>query len=99
MDRKDFVLNNIQEKKDSKFNGAVKFGIEHGAIVSVGESNHFDAVTYENAERLSLALFISSCLKPSFNGTIIFKFESGKLTGYAYSRTFKGDDLKRLMEL
>ncbi len=100
-DRMKFVVKFLEERCNDSFYGAVKFGIERGSIVSVGEANSYDSVLYtdELINNEKLMSLLSPCFKTSFNGTFIFRINDGRIDGYAYSRTFKGDDLKRLMGL
>lgn len=95
----DFIKSYISRKSDNAYTGAVKIGIEHGMIVSVGESNAYDAVVYstDNLDPFKLEEYTKPFFKPSFNGTFILRFSAGHVDGCAYSRTYKSEDLKRLI--
>lgn len=103
-DKLQFMIQFIRERQEQSFSGAVKFGIERGSIVSIGEANAYDAVLYTDgrfSEGLSISdeinNLVKSAVKISFNGTVVLRFFKGVINGYAYSRTFKGEELKRLM--
>lgn len=100
-ERLQFMMKHIGDKKSEQFTGAVKFGVERGAIVSVGEANAYDAVVYtdEIVTQEKIIELLQSSIRISFNGTVVFRFSDGVVNGFAYSRTYKGDELKRLMGL
>lgn len=92
----DYIIAYLNNQKKKSFTGSVKFGFERAKIVSIGESNSFDlptqAIGKENAEEI-----IRNACGSDFNGTVVFVFDCGLLVEYGYARTYKGEDLHRLM--
>lgn len=93
----DCIIAYIGTKQKEHFDGSIKIGIEHGQIVDIREANSFDINTIKiKSEELNEK--ISTALKPSFNGTLVFTFAVGEVKEYGFNRTYKGEDLRKLFE-
>ena len=86
----------LQKKQSAFFSGSVKLSFERGDIVAINEANRYDLPTtkLENGEQI-VADLLEDATDSDFFGTIVFVFEGGTCKEYAYSRTFKGDLLRR----
>lgn len=82
----------IQKIFCEKFTGVIKLGIEHGVIVAMSKNNKVDIpITHETIPpELLLA-----AERFDFYGTLVLEFLKGGMIGYAYTRTYKGDMLKK----
>lgn len=88
MNTKNFIINELLAKQKEKFIGTLKFGIEHGVIVSevlnnkpVDEKESFD--------------FDLNFLDSDFFGNVEFKIWQGIVTSCTFQQTFQGNSLQR----
>lgn len=82
----------IQKKENENFSGVMKIGIEHGCIVALSANNKVDIPITKGY--LPTELLIAA-EKHDFYGTLVLEFLNGVVSGYAYTRTYKGEILKR----
>ena len=82
----------LQKKLCEKFTGVIKLGIEHGMIVAMSKNNKVDIPI--TSETVPQELLIAA-EKIDFYGTLVLEFLNGIVSGYAYTRTYKGDMLKK----
>ena len=91
------IFEYLNRKEDEQFSGSIKLSFESGICVAISEANRHD-IPLTKTENDNVA---SRCLnmaeKPDFNGAVVFVFESGKITEYSYSKTYKGDTLKKFL--
>lgn len=87
----------LDRKKKELFSGSIKLSFECGDCIAISEANRHD-IPLTKTENNNIA---ESCLnmaaKTDFNGAVVFVFESGKIAEYAYSKTYKGDTLKKFL--
>lgn len=83
----------LEKKHLQRFTGAVKLGIERGVVVAISENNAVD-VPLTETNKIPLEIVMKAS-RPDFFGTLVFEFDKGDCIYYAYTRTFKGDMLKK----
>lgn len=86
------IENEVEGLKLEKFSGIIKFGIEHGKIVSIVISSSKVLNKTEIDYHRSLNILLDDIL---FFGQIEIELYFGKVVDFRYSQTFKGDELKR----
>lgn len=92
------IVEYINEKLLSNFTGSVKLSFENGDIVAVNEANKHDLPTTKNTKGNDLvAEYLNLATKHDFNGAVVFVYDSGRVTDYSYSRTYKGETLKNFL--
>ena len=92
------IVEYLGRKKTQKFSGSVKLSFENGNAVAINEANRHELpVTPTNNGNAILDTLLNEAKKPMFNGAIIFVFETGNITAYAYSKSFKGETLKKFL--
>ena len=85
-------------KQDRKFTGSVKLSFENGNAVAINEANRHELpVTKTEDGNTILNELLNESRRPMFNGAIVFVFESGTIIAYAYSKSFKGETLKKFL--
>lgn len=91
------IFEYLNRKEDEQFSGSIKLSFESGICVAISEANRHD-IPLTKTENETIAV---SCLamaeKNDFNGAVVFVFEDGKITEYSYSKTYKGDTLKKFL--
>lgn len=91
------IFEYLNRKKNEQFSGSIKLSFESGTCVAISEANRHD-IPLTKVENETIAV---SCLnmaeKHDFNGAVVFVFEDGKITEYSYSKTYKGDTLKKFL--
>lgn len=91
------IVEYLNEKLQQNFTGSVKISFENGEIVAINEANKHDLPTTKNTKGEQLiADYIRTATDRNFNGAVVFVFDSGKCTDYSYSRTYKGETLKKI---
>ncbi len=87
----------LSEKQKSKFTGSIKLSFEGGDVVAVNEANKHDLPLTKNDESNVIDKYLNMASDPLFNGAVVFVFESGEVTEYSYSKSYKGETLKRFL--
>lgn len=94
--RLDCIVDYLKGKLLSNFCGSIKLSFECGEIVAVNEANKHDLPSTENTSgEKVIADYLSIATKQDFNGAIVFVYDCGKVTDYSYSRTYKGETLRK----
>ncbi len=89
----DCVIEYLAKKSEEKYSGSVKIGFERGKIVSLVEASSFGIDTGTSGD-------LESCLSATIaagSGSLVVDFEDGKTKGYAYTRTYRSDALRKVM--
>lgn len=92
----DYIIEYLTIKEKQSFQGSVKIGIEHGKTVSITEANSFELPT-SKAEAQTKEKVLATAFSSEFNGSVVFVYKAGALAEYGYNRTFKGEDLRKLI--
>lgn len=92
----DYIIEYLSIKEKQSFQGSVKIGIEHGRTVSITEANSFDLPT-NKVETKTKEKVLAIAYSQGFNGSVVFVYKEGTLIEYGYNRTFKGEDLRKLI--
>ncbi|MGL4981689.1 MAG: hypothetical protein ACRC4W_02315 [Treponemataceae bacterium] len=93
-----YIIGCLKEKEKEKFCGSLKFCFEKGKLTQFSVSNRFDVLSTKTNNKFDENEYIKRASKYNFNGCIIFIIEDGLISEYAYSQTFKGEDLKILLK-
>lgn len=91
------IVEYLEKIKKESFTGSVKLSFERGEIVAINEANQHDLPTKENNYKDITTHFLEMASNPIFNGTVVFEFQYGKIIKYAYSKTYKGETLKKFL--
>lgn len=93
------IVEYLQNKsKKSSFTGSIKLSFENGEIVAINEANKHDLPTTHNTKGEQIVSdYLKIAADSNFNGAVVFVFDSGKVTDYSYSRTYKGETLKKFL--
>ena len=92
----DYILAYLKNKAESKFTGAVRISYEKGRVTLLNEANSFEIKTDEMNES-GLKKVLSETLSDSFFGYIVIEFKNGVKSRYGFSRSYRGDDLKKVL--
>lgn len=91
------IFEYLDRRKYEQFSGSIKLSFEGGICVAINEANRHD-IPLTKTENNNIA---ESCLnmaaKNDFNGAVVFVFENGRISEYSYSKTYKGDTLKKFL--
>jgi hypothetical protein len=91
------IIEYLNKKQNSDFSGSVKLSFENGEIVAVSEANKHDLPLTVTTENNIVAKCLKMATEPLFNGAVVFFFADGKVTGYSYSKSYKGETLKKFL--
>lgn len=92
------IVEYLNGKQDRKFTGSVKLSFENGNAVAINEANRHELpVTKTEDGNIILNELLNESQRPMFNGAIVFVFKSGRIIAYAYSKSFKGETLKKFL--
>ncbi|MGP1490077.1 MAG: hypothetical protein ACTTI6_03265 [Treponema sp.] len=87
----------LNRKKDEQFSGSIKLSFESGVCMAISEANRHDVPVTRTDDTAIAVSCLAMAEKQDFNGAVVFVFESGKITEYSYSKTYRGDTLKKLL--
>lgn len=88
------VSDYLETKTINQFTGSVRLSFEFGKLVAINEANQHDILT-DKADDSVVAKYLKLASDPLFSGHLSFVFLQGKVTNYSYSKTLKGDTLKK----
>lgn len=92
----DYILEYLKNKTESKFTGAIRISYEKGKVVLLNEASSFDIETDVMNEG-NLEKIFREALSDSFFGYIVIEFKDGVKSRYGFSRSYRGDDLKKIL--
>ena len=91
------IIAYLENKKVDKFTGSIKLTFEKSKISSVSEANRHDLLTSFNFEKDIIFTFLEQIKDSAYYGSVVFVYEKGIITAYAYTRTYKDETLKNLL--
>ena len=89
------IVEYLKKKKSDNFTGSVKLSFEGGNCVAINEANRHETPLTESHDTKIIEDYLNMAANPDFNGAVVFAFESGSVHGYSYSKTYKGETLKK----
>lgn len=92
----DYILEYLKNKAETKYTGAVRISYEKGKAVLLNEATSFEVETDEMNES-NLEKILQETLSESFFGYIVVEFKGGVKSRYGFSRSYRGDDLKKIL--
>ncbi len=96
--RFNYIVEYLNNKKNKNFTGSTKLSFENGRLVAINEANKHDLPVTSIKDNQNIVEECLSMAKDTiFNGAIIFVFEAGNVIQYAYSKSYKGDTLKKYL--
>lgn len=87
----------LNRKKDEQFSGSIKLSFESGVCIAISEANRHDIPLTKTRDNAIAVNCLAMAEKHDFNGAVVFVFDDGKITEYSYSKTYKGDTLKKFL--
>lgn len=91
------IIAYLDSKKEEQFTGSIKLTFEKSKISTISEANKHDLLTTTNYEKDIIHALLKKTNESFFYGSVVFGYERGKITSYAYTRTFKDETLKNLL--
>ena len=91
------IVEYLNQKQKSNFTGSVKLSFENGEIVAVNEANRHDLPLTKAGDESVIKKYLDMANNPLFNGAVVFVYDSGKVTDYSYSKSYKGETLKKFL--
>ena len=80
-------------RKASQF---IKFGITKGQCLQISLLNDTD-LPITRSGNIDWRNYIRKITERDFSGNLILELRAGEVIGYAYSQTYTGDSLRRLL--
>lgn len=90
------IVEYLEKKKSEKFSGSTKLSFEGGCIVAINEANKHD-LPMSNISDVETVETLLNKIDHSFNGAIMFVYDRGDITQYAYSNSYKGETLRKFL--
>lgn len=91
------IVEYLNKKESEHFTGSTKLSFESGNCVAINEANKHDLPTTDVEESFCVISLLQQTKNPIFNGAIVLNYDNGKVTQYAYSKSFKGETLKKIL--
>ena len=91
------VIEYLKQKKTSHFTGSTKLSFESGGLVGINEANKHDLPVTVAEKETTVDELLEMTKDPIFNGAIVLVYEEGNIIQYAYSKSYKGETLKKFL--
>lgn len=93
------IIEYLNNRVKEAYTGSVKLSFERGECVLLHEANQHDLpVTASDSETQDIIKkYLEMAKDPIFNGAIVFVFENGEIKSFSYSKTYKGETLKKYL--
>ena len=92
------VIEYLEEKKRNNFTGSIRISFELGQIVALNEANRHDILTSQIEDYAVVGECFTMASNSLFSGHLSFVFCEGHITDYSYSKTLKGETLRKFFE-
>lgn len=86
----------VQMHMDSGETKTLKFGIIGGRCNQIVVMNATD-LPLTCGKNINWRKYIDMVARREFHGTLVFDIVDGEVAGYAYSRTYSGDNLRSML--
>lgn len=92
-DKLEGFMQSCMFRKSSQF---VKFGVTKGQCLQISIMNDTD-LPITRSGNVDWRHFLGKITQKDFSGNLILELKGGEVVGYAYSQTYTGESLRRLL--